>query len=52
VIFSRTSVGNIAEDAVFPRYLKDIDFVDLDTQFESKYLPELIGRVRGDVAPV
>lgn len=47
ILLSRLSVEDVTSDPKFPHYLKSLDFRDLNTEFDSKYLVELEGRVQG-----
>lgn len=44
LVLNRLAASDITGDSRFPPYLKSLDFSDLNTQFESKYLAELAAR--------
>lgn len=45
LVLSRITTSEITGDPRFPPYLKSLDFVDLNGQFDSRYLNELRSRV-------
>ena len=47
LILNRVAEAEITGDARFPPYLKSLDFNDLNTQFESRYLASLKARTNG-----
>jgi len=44
MILTRVSVPDVTGDPRFPPYLKSLNYYDLNTEFDSRYLPELRGR--------
>lgn len=46
LVLTRFSVADITGDPRFPPYLKSLDLLDLNSEFDSRYIPELTGRIR------
>jgi hypothetical protein len=46
MILTRLSVPDVTGDPRFPPYLKSLNYYDLNTEFDSKYLPEVGARSR------
>jgi hypothetical protein len=45
LVLSRLTTTDLTGDPRFPPYLKSLDFIDLNSQFDSRYLGELRTRV-------
>ena len=47
IILNRLTAKQVKSDETFPPYLKSIDFLDLNEDFDDKYLPQLAKRTGG-----
>jgi hypothetical protein len=46
IVLCRITVTEVSADPRFPPYLKTLDFVDLNSELDSEYLPQLKARVQ------
>lgn len=47
LVLCRVEERDVAADPRFPAYLKSLDFVDLNQELDTEYLPQLRDRIRG-----
>lgn len=46
LVLNRVSTADVTGDPRFPPYLKSLDFIELNSQFDGRYLRELEARIR------